>query len=209
MYISLFWKRPFIWLSRFRHRCGYGVHSPFAFDLITNVIYEKTPYYAYRTLAEEEKRLPAVRRRRGRSESLKVKRLLFRLVNRTQPSAIIDAGRASSSSLYLQAARPGADYLYASDKSGLFLEQGVPVDFLYLHDFRNPDFVEEVFRVCLPRTTSQSVFVIEGIAYNKPMKRLWKRMQAEEGVGITFDLYDVGILFFDRTKIKQQYVVNF
>lgn len=209
MYISLSWKRPFIWLSRFRHRCGYGVHSPFAFDLITNVIYERTPYYAYRTLAEEEKKLPAVRRRRGRSESLKVKRLLFRLVNRTQPSAVIDAGVASSSSLYLQAGKSGADYLYASDKSGLFLERGVLVDFLYLHDFRNPDFVEKVFQVCLPRVTSRSVFVIEGVAYNKWMQKLWKRMQAEEGVGITFDLYDVGILFFDHTKIKQHYVVNF
>ena len=33
--ITLTLKRPFIWLSRFRHRCGYGVHSPFAFNLIT------------------------------------------------------------------------------------------------------------------------------------------------------------------------------
>lgn len=45
-------KRPFIWLSRFRYRCGYGVHSPFAFSLITDVIYEYTPYYAYHALQE-------------------------------------------------------------------------------------------------------------------------------------------------------------
>ena len=49
-------KRPFIWLSRFRHRCGYGVHSPFAFSLITDVIYEKMPYYAYSSLKEEQKK---------------------------------------------------------------------------------------------------------------------------------------------------------
>ena len=30
--ITLTLKRPFIWLSRFRHRCGYGVHSPFCFQ---------------------------------------------------------------------------------------------------------------------------------------------------------------------------------
>ena len=50
-------KRPFIWLSRFRHRCGYGVHSPFAFSLITDVIYEKMPYYAYSSLKEEQKKM--------------------------------------------------------------------------------------------------------------------------------------------------------
>ena len=55
--ITLTLKRPFIWLSRFRHRCGYGVHSPFAFNLITQVIYESTPYYKYRDLAIEQKKL--------------------------------------------------------------------------------------------------------------------------------------------------------
>lgn len=34
MNIILALKRPFIWLSRVRHRCGYGVF-PFAFELIT------------------------------------------------------------------------------------------------------------------------------------------------------------------------------
>ena len=55
--ITLTLKRPFIWLSRFRHRCGYGVHSPFAFNLITQVIYESTPYYKYKDLAIEQKKL--------------------------------------------------------------------------------------------------------------------------------------------------------
>ena len=56
MNIILALKRPFIWLSRVRHRCGYGVHSPFAFELITCLFYEKTPYYAYKELAQEEKK---------------------------------------------------------------------------------------------------------------------------------------------------------
>ena len=43
-------------LSRFRYRCGYGVHSPFAFSLITDVIYEKMPYYAYDLLKVEQKK---------------------------------------------------------------------------------------------------------------------------------------------------------
>lgn len=41
------------------------------------------------------------------------------------------------------------------------------------------------------------------------MKKLWKCMMQDEKVGITFDLYDIGILFFDKTKIKQDYIVNF
>ena len=166
MNIILALKRPFIWLSRVRHRCGYGVHSPFAFELITCLFYEKTPYYAYKELAQEEKKQKRNHGKGWRNESLKVKRLLFRLVNRIQPGTIIDFGTPSSSSLYLQSGKATADYTFASELSELFLD-------------------------------------------SKAMKNLWERLKADDRVGITFDLYDVGILFFDKTKIKQHYIVNF
>lgn len=207
--ITLALKRPFIWLCRFRHRCGYGVHSPFAFNLITEVIYEKTPYYKYNDLAEEEKRLALQKDKNWRYESKKVKRLLFRLVNYVQPATVIDAGVSAASSLYLQAAKEDAGYTAASQLSELFLESGVPVDFLYLHHHRRPEFVEEVFRICSARTTSRSVFVIGGIRYTSAMYDLWKRMKGHERAGITFDLYDLGIIFFDKAKIKQDYIVSF
>lgn len=207
--IILTLKRPFIWLLRFRHRCGYGVHSPFAFNLITQVIYESTPYYKYNDLAREQKNLAPQKDKHWLYESKKIKRLLFRLVNYTQPRTIVDAGRLAASALYLRAGKEGADYTSASDLSELFLESGVPVDFLYLHDYRRPQFVEEVFRICAARTSKTSIFVIEGIRYTSPMHALWKRMKQDERAGITFDLYDLGILFFDKTMIKQDYIVNF
>ena len=185
-------KRPFIWLYRFRHRCGYGVHSPFAFNLITHVIYETTPYYKYKELASEQKRLMPQKDRAWGYESLKVKRLLFRLVNYAQP-----------------AAKEGADYTAAADLSELFLESGASVDFLYLHDYHRPEFVEEVFRICADRTAQTSVFVIEGVCYTSRMRAVWKRISRHEKAGITFDLYDLGIIFFDKTRIKQDYIVNF
>lgn len=200
-------KRPFIWLSRFRYRCGYGVHSPFAFSLIKDVIYEKRPYYAYQSLQKEQKKM--MRERGWKKGSQKINRFLFRLVNRMQPATIIEVGRPSATSLYLQSAKPSADYLFAADLSELFLDADVPLDFLYLNDYQHPQLIEETFRICVRRTTSNSVFVIRGICYSKAMKILWKRLQTDERVGITFDLYDLGLLFFDKTKIKQDYKVNF
>lgn len=207
--ITLALKRPFIWLLRFRHRCGYGVHSPFAFNLITQVVYESTPYYKYKDLAAEEKQLAAQKDKCWKYESKKVKRLLFRLVNYAQPATVVDAGTLAASALYLKAGREGADYTSASELTELFLESGVPVDFLYLHDYRHPEFMEEVFRICASRTTDKSVFVVEGIRYTRRMRALWRCMQQDGRAGITFDLYDLGIIFFDKTKIKQDYIVNF
>ncbi len=209
MNITLALKRPFIWLCRFRYRCGYGVHSPFAFEFITCVIYEKAPYYAYRTLVAEQKKMLRCNPGMRNETPARVNRLLFRLVNRRRPKTLIDVGVPSTSSLYLQAARKDMDYTFAACPSELFLESGVSVDFLYVHHHRNPAMVEEIFRICAPRVTPESVFVIEGIRYSGAMKALWKRMREDHRTGISFDLYDVGILFFDLSKIKQHYTVNF
>lgn len=200
---------PLVWLLRVRHRRGYGVHSPFAFDFITDVVYQRLPYYKYRDLALLERKQAVVCGKDWGYESRKVKRLLFRIVNYCQPRLIVDAGRLSASALYLRAAREGAKYVSVSDLSELPAGADLPVDFLYVHDYRRPEFVEEVFRLCAERTTGQSVFVVEGIGYTRAMRRLWRRMQRHERVGVTFDLYDLGILFFDRSKNKQDYVVNF
>ncbi|KAA6346711.1 hypothetical protein EZS27_005795 [termite gut metagenome] len=208
--IFLILKRFFVRLSRFHCCCGYGVHSPFAFDFITQVIGEKKPCSAYKELKVKEKKQIRANHEKGRvNESRKVNRLLFRLVNRMQPCTIVDAGSLSCSALYLQAGKSSADYVPASDLTDLFLEKGVPVDFLYLHDYKNPVLTEQIFRVCAARSHKQSVFVIGGIGYSKEMKTLWRRLIANEEVGVTFDLYDLGILFFDKTKVKQHYKVCF
>ena len=89
MNLLYYLKRPFIRLSRFRYRCGYGVHSPFAFSLITDVIYEKMPYYAYDLLkVEQKKRITTQRWEKGIP---RINRLLFRLVNKVRTRAHMPA----------------------------------------------------------------------------------------------------------------------
>lgn len=67
---------PLIWIRRFRHRKGYGVHSPFAYTFLRDVIYEGNHYYAY---ADIEKELTGNCWKR--MVMRKHKRLLFRLKN--------------------------------------------------------------------------------------------------------------------------------
>ena len=77
------------------------------FNLITHVIYESTAYYKYEELAKAQKQLELEKDRRWKYESKKVKRLLFRLVNYTQPETIVDAGTLAASALYLKAGKEG------------------------------------------------------------------------------------------------------
>ena len=207
--LKLAFARPLVRLCRFRHRCGYGVHSPFAFNLITQVIYQRTPYYKYSALLEAESRWERQGPTTIPNESLKVKRLLFRLVNHARPAVIVDAGTPTPASLYLQAGKTDARLISIQQMEELPPEMKETVGFLYLHAWNRPDFVEEIFQRCIPHATRQSVFVISGIGYTTRMRALWKKLRCNPQVGITFDLYDMGILFFDRTMNKQDYTVCF
>ncbi len=87
-------------------RGGHGVHSPFVFDLITNVIEEKRPYYCYAQLSVGRLRLlrdnhkitfgnrPLTIRKILDSNCFTEQehRFLFRLANRFQPEIIYVAG---------------------------------------------------------------------------------------------------------------------
>ena len=200
-------KRPFIWLRRFPNRCGYGVHSPFAFNLITQVIYEKTPYYNYKTLKEEVLSQLPKQKRGWNDSSIKVNRLLFRLVNRFQPTTIVDLGAPSSSSLYLQSANKKA--LYCSMQSEGLDQVVSQIDFLYIHMQDNPLAVEKVFNQLAGSISSEGLCVVKGIRHSRAMKQCWNQLVYNENVGITFDLYDVCLLFFYKTILKQDYIFNF
>ena len=184
------------------------MHSPFAFNLITNVIYEGAPYYKYVSLVLAEERQTAKAGKDWMYETRRAKRLLFRLVNYSQPRMIIDAGTLSASALYLQAGKTSAAYVPVTSPANLKIK-GTKADFLYLHNYRDPAFCEEMFRKCAEHANARSLFVIEGIHASQTMRGLWKAVQEDSRVSVTFDLYDMGLVFFDPSKCKQNYIVNF
>ena len=51
--------------------------------------------------------------------------------------------------------------------------------------------------------------VIERINADEAAKASWERIKDDERIGVTFDLYDVGICFLDREIYKQHYKLNF
>lgn len=202
-------RRYWNWCRRFRHRCGYGVHSPSDFFLITSVIYEKGMYYAYQPLGKKRfsAYLPHYRK--------KVNRLLFRLVNYLKPSTLIEVGVGNGASIsYMRAARTSMQShtikgknrektLEALDKHIQTLG-GIDL----LHIGYTPHY-QEVFGQAVPFVHDGSCFIIGNPYQTKEKEMWWKRLQEDERVRLTFDLYDIGLIFFDRKRIKQNYIVNF
>lgn len=88
-------KRYLTALKRYHRSKGHGIHSPFAFGFVLNVLRCRLPYYAYDDI--ENMRSLAISRtksfwRHPRIISLKNAKLLFRIVNYFNPSEILQLG---------------------------------------------------------------------------------------------------------------------
>ena len=182
-------KRFFIWLKRYRYRKGYGVHSPFAFNFITHVVYQKTPYYKYSLLEGLPKDI---------YESEKMKEFLFRLTNYIQPHSV-----------YYKTDKDSIFSLFNWVKSDVEVSNSLSADLIYLSLGSNANLIIKELTNSHKFITKSTVLVIYGIGYNKEMKSLWQALINDPKSGISFDLYDYGILFFDKSKNKEDYIVNF
>ena len=177
----MLFQNPIVWLVRIRKRRGYGVHSPFAFSFVTDVLYNKERYYAY---AQMDRNLRWWQRGRVRS----LKHLLFRLANFQQPRTMLCIGADDT---LTEACRYGRQSLTmlspgSVDKVDMLLVRGT-------HESALQHVSEGTMMVVLDLTRCRD---------------FWKRVKADERVTVTFDLYDVGIAFARRELNKQDYVIN-
>lgn len=192
-------------IKRFRYRKGYGVHSPFAFRFITEVINESSPYYSY----IEIENLKTDSGEKKNKLDCKVLKLVFRLVNRFQPRQFLEVGSEPSLEFPVTLAKRNIQYLYKETLFSIKKEEPFLADFVFIHHIALEEDFETLKNSILNTIHSNSLLVISGVGYSKKMKTLWKDIQEDKRVGITFDLYDVGLVFFDLKMNKQHYIVKF
>lgn len=214
--------RGWNWFRRFRHRCGYGVHSPSDFFLITFVVYERMAFYAYRTLHGKRKPVQALPHYRE-----KVDKFLFRLTNYWQPSAILEIGTGSGlSTLYMAEAKQTPLYTYdtclhrevscllssyaqivyrAEEEIQEWKEAALPE---LIHIAHTPYYKEAFEQVC-NKADARTCVVVGSPYATKEKRQWWKSVVDDSRTGVTFDLYDIGLVFFDRQRVKEHRIVNF
>ena len=190
--------RPLRWICRFRKRCGYGIHSPFAFNFVTGVIYETGRFYAYSALESQGVNIP----HRAR---LKDDRLVFRIVNFAEPQCIVALGEPSP------AFRHTCDYIRAARNCPLHINpttaeiNTLAPDFLYTDSEDWAAYIDTFLR----HVTDRSALLVKGIYRSKTSRQAWKELIAQPEVRVSFDLYDFGICFFEKRLNKENFVINY
>lgn len=230
-------RKPWIWVARFRKRKGYGVHSPFAYSFIRGVVLETSAYYAYAELAQ----LHPWWVRWGRLYPMMCRRLLFRLANYAEPKTVVLLTKDKLVENYVRAAVPRAEMITAGNgisagkpqstltagggtrnadftgggaRNADFTGGGAQADFTG-GGARKADFVfigKEFLGEAVHYATampSQGMLVCEGIHKDHTALEIWRTIQKDEHTGITFDLYTYGVAFFNHALHKQHYKVNF
>lgn len=187
MYIYL--KQRLKHAVRFRNKRGYGVHSPFMFNLILNVIRDKERHFCYPEIREKELGL--------RYHERKLYRLLYRLTYFLDNKKILCFGKyAETLADYLQDER--TDALIAVNRPDLF----TTADFIYLGRDAKLFLGEERFSA-LDMTGKEKKCIVICDIYKGFNMQMW--LQLRQKATVSVDMMRYGILFFDEKLQKGKY----
>ncbi|MEI6751711.1 MAG: class I SAM-dependent methyltransferase [Paludibacter sp.] len=242
-----------------RNTKGYDVHSPFLFQLVRFVMYDKSPYYIFpeieklRQNLKNDKRILHVEdfgtsksRDRKVSEickhSLKQPKyaqLLFKLVNFSKAQKVLELGTslglttsylASPSSKIHCITLEGSIEIAAVAKENFKKLQIENIHIVtgnidnsliqVLNEFEQLDFVfidanhrlpatYDYFEKCVTKIHDKSVIVIDDIYWSEDMKQAWRLIKSHPKVKSTFDLFHLGIVFFNPDINKTHYKMRY
>jgi predicted O-methyltransferase YrrM len=245
-------------LHQFTAITRHGLHSPFVYRLVDEVIYDFSDKKVYQTIAEARKRLLNDNREitltsdatettlakvsslaKERLQSLRVEKLIYRLVADHQPGNIIELGTdVGIITICLQQAAPSATIFSldhqqetAAIAAEIFKEYQVEnieqltgdikdilpkllnrlprLDLLYLNQNYTAESVLQCFELCLPKIHEGTLIIIPGIYSNAGMRKAWAAIKACPQVSITVDLFWIGLVYFRTGKVKEDFKIRF
>lgn len=185
------------WLRRIKYCRGFGVQSPSAYRFIRYVINEHYPYYAYDELRKELPCLDSLTRKRME--------LYFRIANYRQASLWLDYSRRDDTiAIYVGRGCNATRVRNIADS-----QQPVSGDKIEVLRICPIAGCESVLAAALKQADDHTLFIIEDIGYNDTAKRMWQKLLESDLTSVSYDLYYLGIAFFDRKRYKNNYIVNF
>lgn len=225
-------------MRKLKHRKGFGVHSPFAYSIITEVIEEKLPYYAYRRMQRTfDKQSPI---------SFKVACLLLRLANRFHCRNVAELGCdggysilplvLTDSRLKVSALATSQVVTEATERLAWLPARLSQVSFLpQVHDLAtvspldmivvnaNPfepaavkpspeqqaSAASELVEWVMSNSVENAVIFVHGIQSHHRLEQFWDQLCDRDDVSITMDLYDYGLAILKPRFFKQHYIVSF
>lgn len=169
----------------------------------------------------------------------KLAQLLYRLAARFQPENMIELGTCLGvTTLYLQKAAPkakvftlegspeiakvAADVFQKSGKNNIELVVGnfddtltgvinkLPrLDFVFVDGNHQYEATLRYFNWCLPKVHEDTILIFDDIYWSEGMKQAWAEIKAHPQVSATVDLFWIGLVFFRKGQVKEDFLIRY
>ena len=189
--------RLFRLLTRKKQSKGHGIHSPFAFDIITNVLNGPYSYYAFTDIPES---FPY-----SKGESKKTKRfnhLSFRLVNHFKAINILEVNPKNGlNTFYIKSPSSKINYKSISGISTSKLRY----DAIFININEDKDSIPSI--EWLLDISHENTFWVINPINTKHSKQFCQLIVNHESVTTTFDTNNTLVVFLRQSYHKQHYFV--
>lgn len=181
------------------HRGGHGIHSPFLYQFVTQVLYNKL---INKSARKETRNIS------GRYKT-RYGRLFYKMSQYFQPKTIVVVG-TNFATAYFRAGIFNANIIEIEannlhiNRLQSALDEVKTFDFLYVDcNVMNND-VKAVFFQSSLYSDNSSVIIFDNICANEGVWKAWQEICSSEQVSLSLDLFTIGIVFFNE-KLKKQY----
>lgn len=200
-------RRLLVWLLRIGHCRGFGVQSPWAYGFVTDVINRRLPFNEYKSLYDAFPQANYIERKNGE--------FFLRLANfsqlRTVFSCYSDASTDDLLAAYVSAGCRNATYVRCNSFFKLKTE-------LEAHLAEPPVLVivntisaswEKSIESMQGLLKDGDFLVALDIHSTGEAKKRWTSILNNVANGLTFDLYYVGVVYFDSKRYSEHFKINF
>lgn len=179
------------WLRRIRHRRGYGIHSPFAFGFVTDVVYSPGVFYAYDELKKLHRNVPHAPLR------LKDMLFLFRLANFLRPATcrLVNMAHGNFVEKTISAGSRHTAILPTTENAPAILT--IAANW------------EDIAEKLVSQLPDEGVIVLTHPCSSRRRRNIWRDITCHSNARVTFDIGDFGIIFNKPELFPQNYIINY
>lgn len=183
--------------SRLGSGRGFGIQSPSAFQFVTEVVNPSRACFGGRLAKNDAKGLSKMMRR------------LFPLYQRMaadrQPRLILSCGQGYDVFRRCMLAAQSGARMADIDACGEGWQLLGEADMVRVVLGKNS---KQLCRMAMERLQEKAVLMVEGIHLTTENDIFWNELTAHERGGETYDLFDCGLIFFEKKLYRQHYKIN-
>jgi predicted O-methyltransferase YrrM len=83
------------------------------------------------------------------------------------------------------------------------------IDYAYFDANHRYEPTVRYFETCLPHATNDSLFIFDDIYWSDEMTKAWEYIKAHPQVTLTVDLFWIGLVFFRKEQVKENFTLRF